>query len=1272
MARSSRHRRPESDLDDDRPEETRRPRSRKPSMFFWLASRLAVVFVLLAVLAFFLPTIIGSTGLWKTLVATAAPQLAGKVDASSLSLGWLSPIEIGGLSVRDESTQPLVEVRQIKSRKSLLDLALNPQDLGTFDVTDLQAKIVLRENGSNVEDLLTDLLAKMPKSEKSGPIPAVGLSFSRGSILIDDQVARRQWQIDGLDINLAWTAAAQPKTGKISAAIKPANSAAADAASGQFAADFSWQPGAGKPGAVQPISLGTGQAQVSLNNVPTDIVQGGLRRFAQGLEPSGPLSLQASYSWGDDGQSHRAQLTSLSTPGVRVTAPALLQTDQPLVTIAGATADIELAGGQLAVKSLQFDSNFARLQGSGSARLPAFTAAAPVKPVAFSAAASDVQLSGELDLAELARQLPRTMQLREGTEVTSGNVQFSLAARDQATGPAWEAELRTANLQARSGGRPIRFDQPLHISLLARQSPGGIEIERLTGKASFLALEGSGALAKGSITAQANLDQLVSELKQLIDLGQTRLAGTVDGKLQWSQGEANVWTAQATAVAQGFELAAPGLAPWKEPSLRLTAETQGLLAGNQLARIDRGNVSIEAGGDRCNVELAEVVQSPSLATKWPANFSLRGDLASWAPRLQPVVPLGDLRIAGLIDLAGGGRFSTTSSELSTTKVQVEQLAVLGGGLSIREDLVKIETAGNWNQAEQTLTIPSLTFASSAVAFRADDLRLVLKQKPSLTGLIDLKGNLARLSSWRSGSEGAPGLQFEGALAGHVEMGYRGKVLNGAWNATVENFACLAPPAKTGAATLASASAAAWQPIWEEPAINTAGQMTFDPTSGALTIGQATAAGTVASVTASGAVKKLTTIPEVDVAGEIAYSLEAVTQQIRALAERRAAAAGGPSVLGLETLQLAGKEQRKFTLKGPLFAASGNLTPAASAAPGPGRARPAAASPAPAIAANKGFGISEALVGDASVGWQGVQYVGLVAGPANVRARLAAGNVQIGPLDIPVSEGRLTMAPRLLLNSPSPSVVLDRGPLIQNVRISPEMCSLWLKFVAPMVAEATRAEGAFSLSLQGAAVPLDRPLAADVAGTLAIQSAQIGPGPIAQQFLGVARQLRSILDPSAASAADPNRGWVILPRQDVPFEVRDGVAHHRGLTFTVRDVTITTEGSVGLETQALNLVAQIPIQDSWFKERRLGLLQGKTLRIPIGGTLALPRIDARVLEELGAQLVGSAIQGILDRPGGTLEQAQERGQGLLQRELGRGLDRLFGPRPAQPPPAPPQP
>ena len=60
--------------------------------------------------------------------------------------------------------------------------------------------------------------------------------------------------------------------------------------------------------------------------------------------------------------------------------------------------------------------------------------------------------------------------------------------------------------------------------------------------------------------------------------------------------------------------------------------------------------------------------------------------------------------------------------------------------------MKVETAGAWSQSKSTLTLGATTLASSAVAFRADGVRVVLGNEPSLVGTIDFRGDLAFTAS----------------------------------------------------------------------------------------------------------------------------------------------------------------------------------------------------------------------------------------------------------------------------------------------------------------------------------------------------------------------------------------------------------------------------------------------------------------------------------------------------------------------------------------------
>ena len=100
--------------------------------------------------------------------------------------------------------------------------------------------------------------------------------------------------------------------------------------------------------------------------------------------------------------------------------------------------------------------------------------------------------------------------------------------------------------------------------------------------------------------------------------------------------------------------------------------------------------------------------------------------------------------------------------------------------------------------------------------------------------------------------------------------------------------------------------------------------------------------------------------------------------------------------------------------------------------------------------------------------------------------------------------------------------------------------------------------------------------------------------------------------------------------------------HQGLTMTAGDVTIRTSGSVGLD-ESLAIMAEVPVRDEWVADKKyLSSLRGTVIQIPMQGTLSKPRLDNRMLRELSARMVGGAARGV------------------LQDEVNRGLQRLFGP------------
>ena len=116
----------------------------------------------------------------------------------------------------------------------------------------------------------------------------------------------------------------------------------------------------------------------------------------------------------------------------------------------------------------------------------------------------------------------------------------------------------------------------------------------------------------------------------------------------------------------------------------------------------------------------------------------------------------------------------------------------------------------------------------------------------------------------------------------------------------------------------------------------------------------------------------------------------------------------------------------------------------------------------------------------------------------------------------------------------------------------------------------------------------------------------------------------------------------IPAQKAQLQVIDGRVHHDQLIFESGNVVIHTRGSVGFD-QSLALLAEIPIHDAWIAgDPRLEVLKGRTLEIPISGSLSNPRLDRRAFDRM-----------VTD----TLRRAT--GQ-ALQNELNKGLNKLFGP------------
>ncbi len=268
-------------------------------------------------------------------------------------------------------------------------------------------------------------------------------------------------------------------------------------------------------------------------------------------------------------------------------------------------------------------------------------------------------------------------------------------------------------------------------------------------------------------------------------------------------------------------------------------------------------------------------------------------------------------------------------------------------------------------------------------------------------------------------------------------------------------------------------------------------------------------------------------------------------------------------------------------------------------------------------------------GQGSFTWQQADIYGFQVEPGQLHASLADGVLQTRSLDVGVNGGRVRLAPRIDLAAEPMLLTLPAGPIAEQVRITPEMCDNGLKYIAPAFAGITAAQGSFSVELDGCHVPIGDWAKCELAGMFVVHAIMIGPGPLTQELAVLMGR---------ASPAELRRESVIK------FQMVDGRIYHEDMELLFPDLTVRTYGSVGLD-QTLALMTEMPIPQKWIGNNPLGTaLQGKTIRLPIAGTLTRPRLDQRELQRLSGQFI------------------QDAAQGVLEKEVGRQLERLFGPPP----------
>ena len=1134
-------------------------------------------------LVFFAPTIISRTSLLQQVVPLALPDFEGKVAIGSASLGWFSPITINDVTALDASGQPLADVKQITSEKTLFALVSDQSNLGQFHINQPQLQVVFSDKSSNLEDAIAPFLKS---SGADSPTPKFSLVVAEGRATVSDSLTGRLWNAEQINGSLQLPDASAWLTAKATAHVKTA-----DGRNGKLEADVQCQ--AVQPGQTSPD---TGNITIKSESLPLDLAESILRRFVSNARASGTLDGACVYRFENGGKSNAVEINSLVLKDIVLHAPKLIGSDSLQVALLTASGKVAYDGQQISADNLAITSDLAKVEANGA------FAATQLGSNLFSSVfqSQDYRVTGEVDLAALAKMFPQTLRIREQSEITSGKISASLQSRIENENRRWVGVVETANLTAVNNGRPIRWEQPIQVTAFLAKSDSGPVIEHLECKSSFLNLQGEGTLAKGSITAEGHLDQLEAELRKFVELDNFKLAGDLSGKLNWENAAGGTMNVDGFASVQNFQSVFPGSRPWQEQRLDVEVNAVAVVDTKSIQRVDSGHVAVKANGDLLDVQLTQPVAAVTTSSAFPVKVQLNGQLARWLPRIQVWAPLTGWQLEGAIDLNANGTVSSHKVAVDAGKLKVNQFKAIAEGVRISESIVQSEFSALIDLASSSLTSKQATMTSSTISFRSDNVALSFKDGAmNVTGAIAFRSNLARLMAWTYDPNDPPTQHIFGEAVGRANLSHKSGVTLAEWTADVNDFAIAQRKQPTSNRSVVPASTEnPWEAVWREKLLKLKGKGDYSHVSGEVHVDDVKFISESLEVSAKGNVNQLAATTGLNLEGEVGYDLSTIAGLLR-------------PTLG-QDFQIVGRDKRKFAMQGPLFAAKTKSSGGAS--------KSGTASWPP-----------NELSAQAAIAWTSAYLQGFKFGEGELHAKLSQGVVTVDPIDMAVSNGRVKLAPRILLNENPAVLVVDRGRMLDRVHLTPEMCKAWIKYVAPLLADATKTEGVLSLDMTGAKLPLSDPGKGTARGTMHVHQARVGPGPIGQQIEAVVRQIVAIADgrgPSTTSNGSP--GWVTMPEQSVEFQMVDGQVHHDGLKLEIGEVAVTTKGYVGTD-QSLSLIATIPVRDQWVASSPiLAGLKGQTIELPIGGTLTSPIVDNRVLTSLTQKLLGGSVEGLLEK------------------------------------------
>jgi len=589
-----------------------KPRKRTVKKILKLA--LPIIAALIILVFLLIPVFISSEKGRRMILAKINGAITGKADFADLSMGWLKGIKVTDLSFNDEAGGISVEVERVSAKPSYSSILTGNLSLGRTVIDKPRVEINLRDIQDKSTDETADLQAEQGAAAPPAlPIKTIDLVLNDGNVKVTDprsgtvELSRINSRVNlqsppgQSDFDLKMVVARADNVSQIKAAGNVTTESKKGWSLNNTSGDLTVEVNKLDLESLGPIFALAG-VDVDTKGVVTGATTG---RIKDGRLENLTASIKAK----------NLDVTTSQLKGDRLQAADL-----------DITAKLSRDKETISIDALQIKSDWAAATATGAVPTS-------IKSVDdFLRADSGYNLKGDFncDLATLASQMPGTLGIKEGTQITSGRLTGNVATVTGAGRKQIRADAVIAGLEGTVDGRKTALSESISAEALISSEKSSVTFDTLHVTAPFARINCAGRLESLEYDVDVNLAKVQSELGQFINIGQYKMAGKFLSKGQVSVKEYRI-TASGSSTVTNLQMISQDGQKVSEPKTDI----------DFAVNVDRKENVVAVDSISANASFGRIsVSSGILPMKEKSKQSLQATVSANNVDLEKLLPFG--------------------------------------------------------------------------------------------------------------------------------------------------------------------------------------------------------------------------------------------------------------------------------------------------------------------------------------------------------------------------------------------------------------------------------------------------------------------------------------------------------------------------------------------------------------------------------------------------------------------------------------------------------